>query len=252
MGGAWVSARALVTHPLPVYITCVLLPLVLAGISCLYTINIDTGIQSFRAREEPTAIHQDALTAAKEHARAHHPHIAVPPSPPQSTQHSNTRQQSIGSFWLTMVYETIPSGGDILQPEHWEKIRALEQRVASAAGYENFCFHADKDECSPPLSLISIQGVVSDELRANPDGQLASLVRAWTPAGNASAPPGVAGLGDAEFLQLARSLPAAIGSPLIPPALGKGTNLFSTGHGVDWFFDQAFLTEQSRTCTALR
>eukprot|EP00976_Prorocentrum_cordatum_P098185 1191294-Prorocentrum_minimum.AAC.2 len=47
---------------------------------------------------------QDALTAAKEYARGNHPHIAEPPSPPESLHpHSNTRQQSIGSFWLTMV-----------------------------------------------------------------------------------------------------------------------------------------------------
>jgi len=44
------------------------------------------------------------------------------------------RRQSHPTYWLTVVYETIPPGGNVLTPDRLAYIRQVEDAVRAVAG----------------------------------------------------------------------------------------------------------------------
>jgi hypothetical protein len=162
------------------------------------------------------------------------------------------------------VYETVPPGGDLLQQEHVDHIRAVENAVASAPHYADFCGLDDDDEdddelvatttCRPPLSLLSVATALQSDAREHPDGEAAmalAMAAAMTggdtaPGTNASSSSSSSSVSDAALLSLARSLPS------LDQYVGTEQKLFSSQHDVTWFFDQAFLERRASVCTSLR
>ena len=109
-----------------------------------YDVALDTGILSFRARDEPYAINYDAVLAAIQWSRGHTRFRVGPPAPPAPADRpppapTIERLQSHASYWLTVVYETHPPGGNVLTPERLDAVRRVEAAVLAVEGYENFC-----------------------------------------------------------------------------------------------------------------
>ena len=67
-----------------------------------------------------------------------------PPSPPGPANAPpptplSERLQSHASYWLTMVYETRPPGGNVLTEERLAYIAEVERKVRAVSGFEDFC-----------------------------------------------------------------------------------------------------------------
>jgi hypothetical protein len=60
------------------------------------------------------------------------------------------RLQSHPSYWLTVVYETSPPGGNVLTPERLAFVARVENVIASVARYGDFC------HLQPPPSQPSV------------------------------------------------------------------------------------------------
>jgi hypothetical protein len=157
------------------------------------------------------------------------------------------------------VYETVPPGGDLLQQEHVDHIRQVEDAVASAPHYADFCGVEEDDgnatvaktTCRPPLSLLAVAQALQSEAHAHPNGDAATalaLAAAMTGGDNASgnaSSSSSSSVSDAALLSLARSLPS------LDQYVGD-QKLFGSQHDVRWFFDQAFLERRAPICTSLR
>lgn len=74
-----------------------------------------------------------ALCARPCHAAPAH----APPPPPLIPKVE--RRQSHPDYWLTVVYETIPPGGNVLTPERLAYIREVEGSIRAVAGYDEYC-----------------------------------------------------------------------------------------------------------------
>ena len=109
-----------------------------------YRTELDTGILSFRARDQPYAVQHDAALAALHWAKAHTRRVDGPPSPPRPAgappETSRVeRKQSHATYWLTVAYETSPPGGDVLTPERLALVRRVEEAVTAVPRYDAFC-----------------------------------------------------------------------------------------------------------------
>ena len=152
-----------------------------------YDVRIDTGILSFRARDEPYAVTYDAVLAALQWGKQHTRYSSGPPAPPASTNAPPAvpdveRLQSHVTYWLTTVYETHPPGGNVLEQSKLDFIKRVELAVTSVAGFASFCkkvptqraWDLDREACghwvppgtqdacsstlcSTPMSLISFE-----------------------------------------------------------------------------------------------
>ena len=90
--------------------------------------HVDTGILSFRARDEPYAVTYDSVLAALQWSKAHTRRLSGPPAPPAPANAPPPipdveRRQSHAAYWLTTVYETRPPGGNVLE----QKTSQLQQ-----------------------------------------------------------------------------------------------------------------------------
>ena len=73
--------------------------------------------------------------------------------------------QSVPEGWLTLAYESIPTGEEMCTPQRMAAMRNVEQAVVQVAGYADQCYVADGDtldvgvpsKCLPPLSLFTLQ-----------------------------------------------------------------------------------------------
>ena len=154
--------------------------------------RIDTGILSFRARDEPYAVTYDSVLAALQWSKAHTRRLSGPPAPPAPANAPPPipdveRRQSHAAYWLTTVYETRPPGGNVLEQNRLDFIRRVEDAVTSAPYYDAFChkvpLRAAYDEdpracshwvppgaqeacaatrCSTPMSLLSFEQFIRE------------------------------------------------------------------------------------------
>ena len=157
-----------------------------------YDVRIDTGILSFRARDEPYAVTYDSVLAALQWSKAHTRRLSGPPAPPAPANAPPPipdveRRQSHAAYWLTTVYETRPPGGNVLEQNRLDFIRRVEDAVTSAPYYDAFChkvpLRAAYDEdpracshwvppgaqeacaatrCSTPMSLLSFEQFIRE------------------------------------------------------------------------------------------
>ena len=157
-----------------------------------FRIELDTGILSFRARDEPYAINYDAVLSAVQWGKGHTQYLHGPPSPPGPANAPpptplSERLQSHASYWLTMVYETRPPGGNVLTEERLAYIAEVERKVRAVSGFEDFCHlgvplaslndtscrrwvpSSTRDQhppacpgmqCVPAMSLMSFEGMI--------------------------------------------------------------------------------------------
>ena len=154
----------------------------------------------------------DAVLAAEHWSRLHTRLASGPPAPPAPASAPPPaplveRTQSHPSYWLTLVYETRPPGGDILRPDRVAFVAALEDAVAAVPGSARFCHRrppagiqsaapecarwvtaASRDAggcanatCVPPISLLSFEREIRAWFRA-----LAELARRDPSAENAT------------------------------------------------------------------
>ena len=106
--------------------------------------HVDTGILSFRARDEPYAVTYDSVLAALQWSKAHTRRLSGPPAPPAPANAPPPipdveRRQSHAAYWLTTVYETRPPGGNVLEQKRLDlrlerlhrRLRSVERRVHS-------------------------------------------------------------------------------------------------------------------------
>ena len=163
-----------------------------------YDVALDTGILSFRARDEPYAINYDAVLAAIQWSRGHTRFRVGPPAPPAPADWpppapTIERLQSHASYWLTVVYETHPPGGNVLTPERLDAVRRVEAAVLAVEGYENFCrldvpaesFAAHPEACArwvPPETRVVDHPSACPDMRCSDPISLVSFearVREW-------------------------------------------------------------------------
>ena len=163
-----------------------------------YDVALDTGILSFRARDEPYAINYDAVLAAIQWSRGHTRFRVGPPAPPAPADRpppapTIERLQSHASYWLTVVYETHPPGGNVLTPERLDAVRRVEAAVLAVEGYENFCrldvpaesFAAHPEACArwvPPETRVVDHPSACPDMRCSDPISLVSFearVREW-------------------------------------------------------------------------
>jgi len=127
-------ARLVYRWPLTVYAATLSIPVICTVAALQYRTELDTGILSFRARDEPYAVHYDAVLAAIQWGKGHTRHREGPPSPPAPVNAPPPvpkveRLQSHPASWLTVVYETSPPGGDVLTPERLAFVARVEGAV---------------------------------------------------------------------------------------------------------------------------
>lgn len=90
----------------------------------------------------------DAVLAAAQWSKGHTRRREGPPSPPAPVDAPPPvapaplveRRQSHPSYWLTVVYETSPPGGNVLTPERLGFVAKVEDAIASVARYDAFCY----------------------------------------------------------------------------------------------------------------
>ena len=163
-----------------------------------YDVALDTGILSFRARDEPYAINYDAVLAAIQWSRGHTRFRSGPPAPPAPSDRpppapTVERLQSHASYWLTVVYETHPPGGNVLTSERLDAVRRVEAAILAVEGYENFCrldvpaesFAAHPEACArwvPPETRVEDHPSACPDMRCSDPISLVSFearVRDW-------------------------------------------------------------------------
>ena len=154
--------------------------------------HVDTGILSFRARDEPYAVTYDSVLAALQWSKAHTRRLSGPPAPPAPANAPPPipdveRRQSHAAYWLTTVYETRPPGGNVLEQKRLDFIRRVENAVTSVSDFDAFCrkvptrtaYEADPracshwvppgaqeacaaTRCSTPMSLLSFEQFIRE------------------------------------------------------------------------------------------
>lgn len=202
--------------------------------------RIDTGILSFRARDEPYAVTYDSVLAALQWSEAHTRRLSGPPAPPAPANAPPPvpdveRRQSHAAYWLTTVYETRPPGGNVLEQARLDFIRRVENAVTSVPDFENFCRRAptraayDADpracshwvppgaqetcaatQCSTPMSLLSFEQLIREWFEALA-ARAAAAPNATAAAAETRAALAALGFSDAQADQFAEALAAQPG-----------------------------------------
>ena len=202
--------------------------------------RIDTGILSFRARDEPYAVTYDSVLAALQWSEAHTRRLSGPPAPPAPANAPPPvpdveRRQSHAAYWLTTVYETRPPGGNVLEQARLDFIRRVENAVTSVPDFENFCRRAptraayDADpracshwvppgaqetcaatQCSTPMSLLSFEQFIREWFEALA-ARAAAAPNATAAAAETRAALAALGFSDAQADQFAEALAAQPG-----------------------------------------
>ena len=202
--------------------------------------RIDTGILSFRARDEPYAVTYDSVLAALQWSKAHTRRLSGPPAPPAPANAPPPvpdveRRQSHAAYWLTTVYETRPPGGNVLEQARLDFIRRVENAVTSVPDFENFCRRAptraayDADpracsrwvppgaqetcaatQCSTPMSLLSFEQFIREWFEALA-ARAAAAPNATAAAAETRAALAALGFSDAQADQFAEALAAQPG-----------------------------------------
>ena len=202
--------------------------------------RIDTGILSFRARDEPYAVTYDSVLAALQWSEAHTRRLSGPPAPPAPANAPPPvpdveRRQSHAAYWLTTVYETRPPGGNVLEQARLDFIRRVENAVTSVPDFENFCRRAptraayDADpracshwvppgaqetcaatQCSTPMSLLSFEQLIREWFEALA-ARAAAAPNATAAAAETRAALAALGFSDAQADQFASALAAQPG-----------------------------------------
>ena len=202
--------------------------------------RIDTGILSFRARDEPYAVTYDSVLAALQWSEAHTRRLSGPPAPPAPANAPPPvpdveRRQSHAAYWLTTVYETRPPGGNVLEQARLDFIRRVENAVTSVPDFENFCRRAptraayDADpracshwvppgaqetcaatQCSTPMSLLSFEQFIREWFEALA-ARAAAAPNATAAAAETRAALAALGFSDAQADQFASALAAQPG-----------------------------------------
>jgi len=203
-------------------------------------VRIDTGILSFRARDEPYAVTYDSVLAALQWSEAHTRRLSGPPAPPAPANAPPPvpdveRRQSHAAYWLTTVYETRPPGGNVLEQARLDFIRRVENAVTSVPDFENFCRRAptraayDADpracshwvppgaqetcaatQCSTPMSLLSFEQLIREWFEALA-ARAAAAPNATAAAAETRAALAALGFSDAQADQFAEALAAQPG-----------------------------------------
>ena len=254
-----------------------------------FRIELDTGILSFRARDEPYAINYDAVLSAVQWGKGHTQYLHGPPSPPGPANAPpptplSERLQSHASYWLTMVYETRPPGGNVLTEERLAYIAEVERKVRAVSGFEDFCHLGvplaslnntscrrwvpsstrDQDppacpgmQCVPAMSLMSFEGMIRR--------WFIELVDAGSGAANSTAGAEAVerrleavGFDPAQASAMAEALAASgwdtaeayAEMPLtellaLVPSGALTRDFFHIGHEPGWFFDKWYATGES-------
>ena len=202
--------------------------------------RIDTGILSFRARDEPYAVTYDSVLAALQWSKAHTRRLSGPPAPPAPANAPPPvpdveRRQSHAAYWLTTVYETRPPGGNVLEQARLDFIRRVENAVTSVPDFENFCRRAptraayDADplacsrwvppgaqetcaatRCSTPMSLLSFEQFIREWFETLA-ARAAAAPNATAAAAETRAALAALGFSDAQADQFAEALAAQPG-----------------------------------------
>ena len=202
--------------------------------------RIDTGILSFRARDEPYAVTYDSVLAALQWSEAHTRRLSGPPAPPAPANAPPPvpdveRRQSHAAYWLTTVYETRPPGGNVLEQARLDFIRRVENAVTSVPDFENFCRRAptraayDADpracshwvppgaqetcaatQCSTPMSLLSFEQLIREWFEALA-ARAAAAPNATAAAAETRAALAALGFSDAQAETFAEALAAQPG-----------------------------------------
>ncbi|KAK3260523.1 Patched domain-containing protein [Cymbomonas tetramitiformis] len=172
--------QATIRYPLSIMAASALLPVLLSIIAvALFSINVDTGLESFRIRDHPIAELEDGRLMAEEDSSDAWKswdvdgELLFPSSPATQTRRallsSSTCRDSVE--WRLHIIYTARDGGNVLTPEALETIRRFEERVQAVEDYGRFCYQGATCDvaCSPPNSVVPVltqYGTTPDDLTA--------------------------------------------------------------------------------------